>query len=90
MADKLTNIVTANIATWTTKALAKLEGEQLKAAEAVLTDPEAQLRVVSELTRGRIVLEAVKGTQKCELYSDEVAPLRPRTGFAEPESEGGH
>jgi hypothetical protein len=90
MASNLTNIVTANIAMWVTKVLDQLDPQGQDLVTATVEDPEADLRVVVEFKRGRIALEATRGTQKFELYAEEVEPLRPRTGFGEPESQGGH
>jgi hypothetical protein len=90
MASNLTNIMTAHVATWVTKVLEQLDRERQDLVTATVGDPEADLRVVVELKRGHIVLEATRGAQKYQLYAEEVEPLRPRTGFGEPESQGGH
>jgi hypothetical protein len=90
MEDNLTNIMTAHVATWVTKAFEHLTAEQLKVVEATYADPEGDLRVVFRLKEGAIILEATKGDRRHELYRADVEPLRPRTGYGEPESAGGH
>jgi hypothetical protein len=90
LSDKLTDIMTANVATWVTKATATLDEEKLKVvSEVVYGDPDGDLRVVFRLKEGAVVLEGVNNrtNQRFELYREDVAPLRPRTGFGEPDSD---
>jgi hypothetical protein len=91
MDDNLTNAVTAGVAAWTSKVLATLDGEKAEIVNRVIyNDPDADLRVVFKLKAGVVLLEAEKGDRKFGLYAADVEPMRPRTGFAEPESKGMH
>ena len=52
----------------------------------------ADLQVVVKLCRGAIDLEGTveSAGKRTTLYREEVAPLRPRTSFAPPESDKKH
>jgi hypothetical protein len=90
---KLTDIMTANVATWVTQALSSLDADKLNVVDAVVYgDPDVDLRVVFRLKEGAVVLEGINNStnQRFELYREDVAPLRFRTGMGEPASKERH
>jgi hypothetical protein len=70
-----------------TLALQRLDERHLEAATACLEVDGADLQVVVRLCRGAIDLEGTveSAGKRTTLY--QVAPLRPRTSFAPPESD---
>jgi hypothetical protein len=92
MADKLTNIMAANVATWVTQALTALDADKLHVVDAVVNGGDGELRVVFRLKEGAVVLEGINNSrnQRFELYREDVAPLRFRTGMGEPASKERH
>ena len=86
MDQRVTDALTEAAAAWVTLALQRLDERHLEAATACLEVDGADLQVVVRLCRGAIDLEGtVESAGK--LYREEVAPLRPRTSFAPPESD---
>jgi hypothetical protein len=93
MADKLMNIMAANVATWVTHALTALDADKLHVVDAVVNGGlDGDLRVVFRLKEGAVVLEGFNNStnQRFELYREDVAPLRFRIGMGEPASKERH
>jgi len=87
--QRVTDALTEAAAAWVTLALQRLDERHLEAATACLEVDGADLQVVVRLCRGAIDLEGTveSAGKRTTLYREEVAPLRPRTSFAPPESD---
>jgi hypothetical protein len=82
--DDLTNAVAA----WLTAVLPRLGPDQYRAWEEILAG-RCDVRVVVRLREGTICIDAVDDAKGryTEIYREHVAPLRPDSGFAVPETD---
>jgi hypothetical protein len=82
--DDLTTAVTA----WVNNALRQLEEDHLHVVRRCLTMDGMDLCVAVRLREGAILLEGINeaARQRVELLREDLAPLRPVTGFATPDT----
>jgi hypothetical protein len=92
MDQKMTEDLTQALGRWVTQAASELEPDALNALQQCIEIADADVRIVVNLREGAIELQGVaKSAGKyTTLYRQQVDPLRPPTGFAEPQSKGGH
>jgi hypothetical protein len=83
-----TDNLTEAVAAWLARVVPALGQDKFRAWEAMLAGT-CDIRVVVRLREGTICIDAVDDAQGryTEIYREHVAPLRPDSGFAMPETD---
>ena len=90
--QQITAAFTAALSKWVTAAALHLDQERMELLGLSLEADDMDVRVVVRLREGAVLLDATseRGGKRAELYRQDIAPLRPATPFAAPESKDGH
>jgi hypothetical protein len=88
MNQQITDNLTEAVAAWVNYVLRQLDEDRLHVLRACMATDRMDLRVVVRLREGAILLEGINeaAQQRVELFREDLAPLRPQTGFATPDT----